>query len=419
MSKNTTSKLTSQSPWARPADDTERRLVPLSKTELNEQKALWIREETAKLVEFVDNARHHALQNAVAIENQFPNKMAHISYMHAVAMHYDFIEHGIMVLAAGGKTPEALLSEFIDTTEIDDDLRDFFAEDLAELSELERAKNDARGHDSFKIAFIDQIMHFIDMGQSFLEYTETNDAGSLEANEQIITALALRGQSGLDTSYPFKERLSVAHWPMASRLQDAITVLHRLYLQADAALTAMNTTYAHDIDNNAQLYATYMFTEAVSEMTFMLVNNLTQGIQGDIYFYDFYDLQEFYGLNYGDAAHDPDTPWTPDENQLLQLKINKLADLLIMDLKSDNPYTDTPLFLNVVAQVAEHIKSVFEEKFPVAEDKKPDFVKDHEAYVMDNFLQEGDELDTMKFSDSKTSTASNASKAAVHATPRP
>ncbi|PJF38705.1 MAG: hypothetical protein CUN55_16510, partial [Phototrophicales bacterium] len=249
---------TSKSPWARAVDTPEHPSVPLSESELNTQKALWIREETAKLIEFVDSARHHALQDAVATESQFPNKMAHISYMHAIAMHYDFIEHGIITLATGGKTPEALLSEFIGAAEIDNDLRDVFAEDFAALAKLEDEKDNARDHDGYKIAFINQMMHFIDMGQSFLDYTQTNDASSLEAHERIITALAQRAQSKLNKPYPYKVLQSVAHWPMAARLQDAITHLQNLYLQADAALTVMNATYGHDIESNPQWYAMYM-----------------------------------------------------------------------------------------------------------------------------------------------------------------
>jgi hypothetical protein len=383
----------SKSPWAQNHDIATDK--PLSEQQIEGLKDQWIREETMKFLEFNDHARHHALQDAVKLGKEFPNKMAHISYMIAVASHYDMIEGYIVALASGGISPEEFV---VQQTGEDADFIFKVNEQINELTEIELAAASTRDEQEFKPLFNDQMMTAIDIYQSHLEHVEVNDPIGLEISTTAIETLGQRASNIAAHRYNNTKKQSLAHWPMAGKIAEALTQLQSLHMQAAATL--------HSMDNSGEVTAdsaqAYQFTEGVYDFTILLRDNLAHGLGAEIYFYDFRDVQEHFSNIYGDMADEPDTVWELDENLLIQTKITILSDHIIQQLIADNPYDDNPQFALVVAQVAQHVKDMFAQQFPVNDELKPEFVKEHEQIAEEELLQKAGEDDIIASAISST-----------------
>lgn len=375
-----------KSPWAREYDEAP---APLTAEQIEILKGQWIREETAKFLEYNDHARHHALQDCVSKSDQFPNKMSHIAFMIATASHFDMMEHYIIELASGGRTPESYVLEM---TGEDEDVLSFMSEQMDDMTTFEGHKAEAQDETEFKLAFIAQMVVAIDIYQSHLEYAEVNDEIGLMINDAAMTALEKRSSSKLKDGYEVKEKGSIAHWPMAGKIAEALTHLQSLHMQAAATLFAMENSGQSDQYQNQ---AAYKFTQAVHDFTVLLRDNLQAGLGAEIYFQDFMQVQEQISELYGEEAYDPDTEWDLDENLLLQAKINILSHHIIANLLADNPYDDEPEFANLMAQVSAYFKEVIADKYKAEDASKPAFIAAHEKAVLDRIYQDTNDDDTL------------------------
>jgi hypothetical protein len=385
-----------KSPWSQKFTD-QADAITLS---LEDQQSEWIRQETAGLLSFVQSERHATLQHAVnSILPRYPNQVYALQLLPVYAVHFDELTHGIMMLAEGDLSAEDLVSEFLDFDLDDQDQMTFFIDQIDLLVELEVAKQAATDETAFKTCFLKQVIVLADIYSDKLAMEDRNGEMSDDAISAVTASINKRIDEALDYKLVVQASSSINHWPMVAALSKFSKNLQILSAQSTAAFAQMDMQASLNGYNDPKLEMAIQYTEAIDAITSYLSNNILTFIEEEIYFLDLgYAMGELTAL-YGDKGSDPETEWELDENIATQTMYSILSGRYLRVLAEDGIAEQDPVYFQVLQQAIDHLEEVIEEKYPVQQDKKPEFIKEKEARVMETLEQEAQEGDTISTDD--------------------
>jgi len=178
---------------------------------LDDQKAIWVREEAQHILDFISSARHATLQHTVNnIIPRFPNQPFGLQLMSHFASHYDAIEAGVLDLLEGGDLDQ-IMYDVLGLTPDTQDRLTFVTEERDQLVEQECAKEASTDEISFKMAILKQITSLNSAYGTSLAMDDCYGDVAENVISTVDQALRNRLDSKMTMAFQIDPAQSVAH----------------------------------------------------------------------------------------------------------------------------------------------------------------------------------------------------------------